>query len=157
MTHEIYDIAIYYTRKNGGQIDLKKMQKMCYYSQAWSYAIRDKAICNATFEAWVHGPVNRKLWETFKDISYRDISLKDFEEKRIVTEELSEEEHKFLNRVWATYGKCSGYQLEMISHQEKPWVEKREGLGKFEAGNRIISETTMKDFYRSLMIQGANN
>lgn len=35
----------------------KKLQKLCYYAQAWHCALENEPICSASFQAWIHGPV----------------------------------------------------------------------------------------------------
>lgn len=156
MEHTILDAAKWFTDKNGGEIGSKKLQKLCYYAQAWSYAVRDKALFNGQFQAWVHGPVNRLLWNTFKDISYRDITIKDFKSRSIETIPFSSEEEDFLERVWATYGHFSGYELEALTHEEKPWREKREGLDQYQGSNKVISIKSMKEYYRDIFIEDEN-
>ena len=150
MSHSIMDAAKWFTEKNGGEIGSKKLQNLCYYAQAWSYALRDKSLFIGPFQAWVHGPVNRKLWDTFKDIAYRDITVDDFVARGIQTSPFSPEEEAFPERVWVTYGPFSGYQLEELTHSETPWIEKREGLGIYQSSSRVISSKTMKEFYLHL-------
>ena len=152
MEHTIYDAAVWFLKKEGGAIGSKKMQKLCYYAQAWSYAIRDKELFDGAFEAWVHGPVNAEMWYAFKDISYREIVEEDFSNRGIKTEGFTSEEESFLDRVWETYGRFYGSQLEDLTHEEKPWMEQRKGLSPDERCHRIISAETMRDFYRSLYV-----
>lgn len=37
---------------------LTKLQKLCYYSDAWYLAQTDDELFENHFEAWVHGPVD---------------------------------------------------------------------------------------------------
>ena len=43
-------------------------------------------------------------------------------------------------------------QLEALTHTERPWLEQRVGLGKFESSHSIISSTTMKEYYKSIEV-----
>lgn len=43
-----------------------KLQKLLYYLQAWSLGINNERFLNCEFEAWVHGPVSRDLYNRFK-------------------------------------------------------------------------------------------
>ena len=43
-----------------------KLQKLLYYVQAWSYGINKKPMFDGEFEAWIHGPVNREIYNRFK-------------------------------------------------------------------------------------------
>lgn len=148
--YNIYDVACWFIEKNGGSIQSIKLQKLCYYTQAWSYAMReDKPFFDGKFEAWVHGPVNRELWGRCKDIAYRDITVEDIERKN--RETFPDEDVEFLENIWETYGDFSGYQLEALTHQEKPWLEQRKGLSTYEPSTKIINTNTMRDYYRSLL------
>lgn len=153
--HNVYEVALWFTNKNNGSIQSIKLQKLCYYAQAWSYALKETPIITGDFEAWVHGPVNRSLWMRFRDIAYRDITADDFTERDIG--EFTEEETELLELVWNTYGEFSGYQLESLTHREKPWLEQRVGLATYDASSRVIDPNTMKSYYRSLYSQDGVN
>ena len=133
------------------------MQKLCYYAQAWSYAIAEDIapIIDGDFQAWVHGPVNRTLWEQFRDIAYRDILTTDF--PNYAKDGFSERETDLLESVWLTYGHLSGAALEYLSHRELPWLEQRKGLGDYDPGWNVILPDTMRSFYRSIYIADGDN
>ena len=156
VNHTIFDPAKWFTIKNDRAIGSKKLQKLCYYAQAWSYALFDKPLFDGEFQAWVHGPVNKTLWDTFKDIAFRNITPKDFDERHIIVNPMLEDEVGFLERVWVTYGPFTGYQLEMLTHGEKPWIEQRKGLHPYESSNNIINKYTMRDYYREMLSRGGN-
>ena len=57
---DILDIASWFLSKES--MSQKKLQKLCYYAEAWSQALRGKPIPQrAEFQPWVHGPVNLEL------------------------------------------------------------------------------------------------
>ena len=60
MMYRIFDIANWFLKKES--MDQKKVQKLCYYAQAWSLALFNKPIIDCKFEAWAHGPVCSELW-----------------------------------------------------------------------------------------------
>ena len=43
-----------------------KLQKLCYYAQAWSLAWTEKSLFDEDFEAWANGPVCRELFYAHK-------------------------------------------------------------------------------------------
>lgn len=43
-----------------------KLQKLLYYLQAWSLGINGERFIESPFEAWVHGPVSKVLYDRFK-------------------------------------------------------------------------------------------
>ena len=149
---DITDVADWFLLKQN--MSNKKIQKLCYYAQAWCLALLDCPIANnATFEAWVHGPVNRKLYSMFRDYGWRELKLVDVEGAREkVSKVFNDEQKDVLESVWETYGEYSADELETLTHQEEPWLEQREGLSKFDNCNKIISEQTMKKYYRSIAI-----
>ncbi|MBQ9493089.1 MAG: DUF4065 domain-containing protein [Oscillibacter sp.] len=154
--HTVFDVAKWFAGRKKNGLRMKKLQKLCYYAQAWSLALYDKPLFKGKFRAWVHGPVNKKLWKEFQDISYRKITVSDFKdpERDLKFQSLQKEEKEFLRRVWATYGQYSGSELEILTHRERPWLEQRTGLNPFENSDRVISPESMRDFYRGLYIQG---
>lgn len=132
----------------------KKIQKLCYYAQAWSLAINDKDIIKdgLDFQAWPHGPVNVDIWNKCKMFGWRDIMLKEeFVDSN--TEQIninfSKDQIRILDLIWDSYGGYTADELEYLTHSEKPWKEAREGLGTFDSSNRVISKETMKEFYRN--------
>ena len=48
-----------------------KLQKLLYYVQAWSYGINKKPMFDGEFEAWIHGPVNREIYNRFNSTKYQ--------------------------------------------------------------------------------------
>ncbi|WP_050636197.1 Panacea domain-containing protein [Candidatus Stoquefichus sp. SB1] len=149
----INDVADWFMLK--GAMSNKKVQKLCYYAQAWSLALYDSPIAtDSKFEAWVHGPVNKTLWNRFKCFGWSEFQLTEPERVReILNTKFSESQNKILESVWETYGEFSADELEKMTHEEKPWLEKRKGIGKFESCNDEISESTMKEYYRSRVIE----
>lgn len=152
---EVQDVADWFLLKE--HMSDKKIQKLCYYAEAWSLAKLDQSIAvDSDFEAWVHGPVNRKLYDKFKQFGWKKLKINE-EDLSMVKERLSkvftEEQNDLLSAVWDTYGEFSADELETLTHREKPWLEKRKGLGKFDNCNKIIDKQTMKEYYQSIAIE----
>jgi len=119
----------------------KKLQKLCYYAKAWHLALYGENIIPEHFEAWVHGPVNRALYDMYKNYG-RDA----------ITEQVKCSDNfnnflPFVKQVYESYGHLDGDELEIISHGEKPWIEARGSKKAWESCDAIISENTMKSFY----------
>jgi uncharacterized phage-associated protein len=145
------DVADWFLLK--GHMSNKKIQKLCYYAQAWSLALLDKDIAiDAEFEAWVHGPVNRSLYRKFKEYGWKELKIDD-EDVETTKEALqvifNDSQINVLEAVWEAYGQFSADQLETLTHQESPWLEKREGYGKFESCVEKLSTNTMREYYSS--------
>lgn len=151
---DIGDVADWFLLKEN--MSNKKIQKLCYYAQAWSLAKLDTDIStNCTFEAWVHGPVNMKLYKKFKSFGWRSLKIVESDIK-MVTDKVNAvfcaEQKEVLEAVWDTYGMLSADELEALTHEEKPWKEQRKGLNPFENSRNEISVETMKEFYRSIAL-----
>ena len=125
----------------------KKIQKLCYYAEAWSVTLNDEDIVpGIEFEAWQHGPVCRKIWEMCKQFGWRDIMIKDEflkDSKEEIESRFSEDQKAILKLVWDTYGAYSANDLESLTHAESPWINARGGIGPFESCTNIISKQDM--------------
>lgn len=127
----------------------KKLQKMLYYCYSWALVILNEnpeeleiELFNDKFEAWVHGPVIRKVYSSYKSFGYQEIPY-----NPIGNYSLPKEVEEILDQVWAVYGGYSGNQLESISHQEAPWLKARKGLAEYEGTDREIDVFDIYDFY----------
>lgn len=149
--NSIHDIADYIISrvktedKDASLINLK-LQKLLYYVQAWSYGINKKPLFEGEFEAWIHGPVNRVIYDRFNATKYlySEINLEDRLNKDVT---LSPEDAEFVDFILENYLKYSGAELERLSHSETPWVKTRGNLGINERCDQVISPDLMKEFY----------
>lgn len=125
-----------------------KLQKLMYYIQAWSLGINKVAMMNARFEAWVHGPVCRQLYDRFKSTKslYSVITKGDILNKN-AADEIASEDREFINYILENFARYSGTQLESMTHSELPWIEARRGIGPMEHCENQISDVTMRAFY----------
>lgn len=57
----VFDVARYILEKQG-KMSTMKLQKLCYYSQAWSLVWDDQPLFDEEFRAWANGPVCRELF-----------------------------------------------------------------------------------------------
>lgn len=144
--YRIFDIANWFLKKES--MDQKKVQKLCYYAQAWYLALYNKPIIDCKFEAWAHGPVCRELWSELHEHTYFDIPQDALKAKS--NDITKADDVEFMDRVWETYKDFSGYQLEVLTHKERPWIVARGDTPEFQRCTTEISETEMRDYYSSL-------
>jgi len=140
-------IAEYFIRKNQEDnkgLSNKKLQKLLYYSQAWSLVINDKKLFNDDIEAWVHGPAVPTVYSEFKKFGFDNINIK-VSEKELSA--IATKDKTILDEVWRVYGKFDASYLEMLSHSETPWQEARAGLPPNESSSNKISLDTMREYY----------
>ena len=141
----VFDVAKYILEKTGG-MSTWKLQKLCYYSQAWSLAWTGGSLFPEEFEAWRNGPVCRPLFEKHKDKYV--VSTDTFADSDV--DALSADEKDTIDTVLRAYGDMEPYQLRAQTHAESPWKDARHGLGEFEPGNTVITKESMGLYYGSL-------
>ena len=126
-----------------------KLQKLLYYVQAWSLGIEKERFVDCTFEAWIHGPVCRQLYDRFKASKslYSNISLDDIELSEKVLDAISDEDKEFVDYILDNYGGFTGIELENMTHREMPWQNARRGLSPMQASSNEISEDDMRRYY----------
>ena len=143
-------IAYYFLRKgqvDGRAISNKKLQRLLYYAQAWTKVFSGERLFDDPIEAWVHGPAVRSVYREFKDFEFGPISP-----TVIPTEERDFGEKKeTLDEIWRVYGKYDANYLEMLTHNEEPWIEARNGLEINENSSNEISLDTMQSFYARIL------
>ena len=151
MEASISDIADWFLLKS--PMSNRRVQKLCYYAEAWSEALTNRKIApDADFEAWVHGPMKGKLWERFADFGWREFVLSDPDKVKKRLETLMTNDQQYvLESVWITYKDLSTDELEMLTRQEEPWLEKRTGCGQFQTSRRRISRAAMRRYYSSIV------
>lgn len=120
----------------------KKLQKLCYYAKAWHLALYDENIISEPFEAWVHGPVHRALYEKYK--KYGGDNIVETTNNKGTFEGI----FVFVQQIYDAYGHLDGDELEIVSHTEEPWIEARGNKKPYESCDTVISEKTMKSFYK---------
>jgi uncharacterized phage-associated protein len=132
-----------------GKMPHLKLQKIVYYADAWHLGVFGCPLVKDDFEAWLHGPVSRRVWNCYKEEAtlYGLLSAKREKEGVKAFIRLSEEQQELLTDVFEEYGDKTAYYLECLTHSEEPWVEARKG----EASTNVISKDTMKRYYEALL------
>jgi uncharacterized phage-associated protein len=98
----------------------------------------------------VHGPVLPSQYHRFKEFQWRPITI-DVEVSRLPRLEARLDGH--LHEIMDVFCVESAVALEVMTHQERPWIEARHGIPRDEPSNAIIEKRTMRDYYRSLADQ----
>jgi len=152
--YNINDVCDYVILKAKSDEDIPlnnlKLQKLLYYIQAWHLAFYKKPFFDGKFQAWVHGPVNRIIYDRFRSTKflYSDITKDDVLNKSCI-EIFSSEDRNHIDNVLDTYLKFSGFQLEALTHSEDPWIKARKGYLSFSRCEVEIDEAIMGTYYRS--------
>lgn len=139
----IDDVAKYIIKKMG-TITAMKLQKLVYYSQAWSLVWDEKPLFKARIEAWANGPVAPSLYDEHRG------SFKVSSWPRGDTKNLTQDEKDTIDSVLEYYGNKTSQWLSDLTHQESPWKEARRGLMPGQRGSEVISHASMAEYYGSL-------
>lgn len=122
----------------------KKLQKLCYYAQAWYLVTEKKRLFNAHFEAWIHGPVSPELYSEYRGNGWVAIEKLPQAPSSIVS---APEVKDYIDEIYRIYGELDGDQLEVLTHSEKPWQAARNGIPSHQGSTNVIDENIMTAFY----------
>lgn len=149
---DIRDVANWFLAQES--MTHKKLQKLCYYAQAWYCALYDGTpLFEDPIQAWVHGPVVASLYPLYSDYKWLPIPQKqDFDLSK-----LQEKSLDILDTVYDTYGELTGDQLERLTHSEEPWKKTRGTLEPWETCTAVIPCTLMREYYRRVYEQAQND
>ena len=140
-----------YILKYFGPMSHLKLQKLLYYCQAYHLANFKTELFEEDFEAWVHGPVCRPVYNIIrgKSILYSDVEYSeyDFDSEIILQEAISSEQFNLLNDVLKPLSTWSGSELETATHNETPWIKARGSKKPNENCTEIISKDEMLEYY----------
>lgn len=138
----VHDVAAFILQQQG-EMTAMKLQKLVYYSQAWSLVWDEEPLFSKPIEAWANGPVVRELYSRHQgQFKVREWSGD--------AQKLTEFQRDTVIKVLEFYGSMSSQALSDLTHQEGPWRQAREGLSPTERGSRVIELSAMAEYYSSL-------
>jgi uncharacterized phage-associated protein len=143
---DVHDVAAFILTLADEPITTMKLQKLCYYAQGHSLAWDGVPLFDEEIQAWANGPVCYALFDTHRGTFRIEDIVGD-------PEALTEDERETVEAVWGAYGHLSGYQLSMMTHEEDPWKNAREGLSATARSFKVISLDDMQDYFGSLVAQ----
>ena len=139
----VFDVAKYILEKQGLMTTMK-LQKLVYYSQAWSLVWDEKPLFGEKIQAWASGPVVRELYEVHKG----EFRISDLPKGNI--DNLTQEEQETIDAVLQAYGDKPAQWLSDLTHMEKPWNEAREGFDPEDNCENEITQASLAEYYSSL-------
>lgn len=155
---DLAHIVTHFVNQKGDTVSHKKLQKLIYYIEAWNLVHLSTPLLVEDFEAWVHGPVVPELYQELKEFGFNNIEVINDQfdtmdeeiESIILKNNLSENQVELIYSVLNKYSSLSSMELELLTHNEAPWIEAREGFAPHQSCNNIIPKVRMKEFYTSL-------
>lgn len=118
-----------------------KVQKLLYYSEAWSQALLDKELLDENIQAWAHGPVVPEVFQEFKGNNWQPLPVPE------AVPDFSADEKEVLEQVYDTYGHLPAKTLEAMTHEDDPWVQARRGVAPEARCENVISKQHIKEFF----------
>jgi uncharacterized phage-associated protein len=117
-----------------------KLQKLCYYAQAYSLA-QGQELFPEDFQAWQHGPVVPDLYTKYRDYQWRAIDAE--------LPETTNASAGLVVDVVAAYGRFDGAALSNMTHKEAPWMSARGDIPESDGSREIISKESIRAFFAS--------
>ena len=140
------DVAEYFlTLANpevGDHISNLKLQKLVYYAQGFNLAIFDEPLFPENIYAWEHGPVIPALYHEYKEYGAGNIPTP----QGVDFSKFNEDTQELLDEIHSVYGQYAAWKLRNMTHEEPPWKE------AYEAGHSTISQETMKEYFKTLIV-----
>jgi uncharacterized phage-associated protein len=138
----VHDVAAFIVREHGATTAMK-LQKLCFYAQAWSLAWGRGPLFEEPIEAWADGPVVEPLWREHR-------GERTVRQTKGDPTSVDARARETIGRVLEFYGQREPEWLSELTHREAPWVEAREGLETRARSARVISHERLTTFYGAL-------
>ncbi|MBV7292379.1 Panacea domain-containing protein [Corynebacterium sp. TAE3-ERU16] len=142
---QVNDVARYILERQDVPVSTMKLQKLVYYSQAWSLVWDERPLFHERIEAWANGPVTRELYRQHRRQFTADVDMFDGDSNR-----LTSDERETIDAVLDAYGHLSGQQLSDLSHSERPWRDARGDIPNGDPSTNEVSQEVMQDFYSAM-------
>lgn len=140
----VRDVAEYILQARG-EMTAMKLQKLVYYSQAWSLVWDDRPLFDEPIQAWANGPVCPDLYDAHRGrFSVRPGQIGGDLAR------LDDTARETVDIVLDFYGGKTAKWLSDLTHSEQPWMDAREGLDDGDRSSRVISTAAMVEYYGAL-------
>ena len=123
-----------------------RLQKLLYYAQGWSLALRGRALFDDPIEAWDLGPVVPSVYHRYRRFRGRAINDGDTDTRPLVDRET----FGFVERIWHTHRRHSASALVDMTHRESPWADTDRGPGGTDRGVEIPRSAIRSHFEERL-------
>ena len=139
----VLDVAAYILDA-WGPMTTWKLQKLVYYSQAWSLVWDDDALFPEEIKAWANGPVVPELYAKHKR-AYRVSMIRGGNPHT-----LTDDQRETVDAILGHYGDKSPQWLSDLTHMEDPWKNTRQGMADSQRGDKVIPKQDLAEYYGSL-------
>ena len=129
MMEDVIKIASYiasrYEKEYGCRIDEMKLHKLLYFTQRECIAQTGKPMFDATFYAWMYGPVLPDIRTLYKQDLLHDLPSEESVKKYL----------PIFDIVFKDLASTKSVMLSAISHGEVSWKNARAGYRKYDESN----------------------
>ena len=140
----VADTLVRLARENEIPITPMQVQKLTYFSHAWTLGLGYGPLFQDAVESWQYGPVIRSVYHALK--SYGDAPVT---EPILVDEEsFTPLESRVINVIYKQYGELDGLKLSQMTHAEgSPWQQ----TYLKDKRSAIIHNHVIRDYYAELI------
>lgn len=146
VTPTVFDLAVRILEKSGPMTPMK-LERLCYYAQAWSLAWDDAPLFGNRIEAWISGPVCPDLFAAHAGLHTVDASAFPSGNPEV----FSQKQCETIDLVLEAYGSWTSGELSAKAKTESPWVDARTELSPNERGSREITWESMAEYCQGLI------
>jgi uncharacterized phage-associated protein len=118
-----------------------KLQRLLYYSEAWTQVLLNRELFKEGLEAWSLGPSVQEVFTHY--LEYKKIWHIEVLEILISRSIL-----EVLEQVFTVYGEMSDDLLESMSQSDEPWVKARGELSHEQRCHNVISKDEIKEYFK---------
>lgn len=129
-----------------GFVSTMKLQKLTFYSQAYSLVYFDTPLFENDFQAWANGPVCPDLFALHRRrfiVGPGDLGPSD------QPVSFTQNERKSVDEVLSILSEYDGDELSRLTHEEDPWKNARGDVGDGNRCSNVISKDSIKSYYSS--------
>ena len=128
-----------------------KLQKLLYYAQGICLSVTGNLLFNDKIQAWEHGPVIKKVFDTFSHKGRSEITIEDAPISVDIIREIESDAstREILNMTYDNFAIYTAWQLRNMTHNVgTPWYNTY-----FPNKNNVISTSLIKKYFDEYIMQ----
>lgn len=139
-----------------------QLQKLPYISHGWGLPLLNASLIRSNPEAWRYGPVYRDLYEVLSKYGAGAVTgfIRENDDNpfadhpgAVIRADLTPDEVRLIDMIWAKYKEKSGIDLSAITHEAgTPWTNTWNTKGQ----GAIITNDLIKPHYEALLEKNRN-
>lgn len=141
----VFDVANYILEKEG-ELPAMRLQRLVYYSKAWSLVWDEEELFPEEIQAWSNGAVIPALYAKHKGVF--KVTSAFFGEGNSLN--LSANQKDTIDQVLNFYGNLTTQELSDLNRQEEPYRIARRGILTMVRGSTPITAEAMFEYYSGL-------